>query len=93
MTAELAYSFVHTDQTQAIAPDRSSVESAAVVCDRSNDPFTRSVQRYFNFMSSRMLGDVREGFLNHPVETSPVCVGKEIERGIYVSLDLHATRT
>ena len=44
-------------------------------------------------MRSRMLGDVGEGLLNHPVETGPVSVGKMIERGIHVSLDLHATRS
>ena len=93
MTAELPYSFVHTDQTQAIAPNGSSVESAAVVRYGSNDPFPRSLQGHFNFMRSRMFGDVREGLLNDAVETSPVSVGKEIERGIYVSLDLHATRS
>jgi len=43
MAAKFPYSFVHTDQTQAIAPDRSSVESAAVIHDSSNDPFTSSL--------------------------------------------------
>ena len=92
MTAQLAYSFVHPDQTQAIPADRSSVESAAVIRDGSDHPFARSLQRHFNFMRTRMFGDVREGLLNHPIETSPVSVGKAVERGIYVRRDLHATR-
>src|SRR5205809_957371 len=69
MTAQLAYSFIHTDQTQAIAPGRSSVESAAVVRNGSNHPFARSLQRHFNFMRARMFGYVRQGLLNHSVET------------------------
>ena len=93
MTAELPYPLVHTDQTQPIVADRSSVESAAVIRDRSKDPFTRGLQGHFNFVRTRMLGDVGEGFLNHPVETGPVGVGKAIERGIDVSLNLHATRS
>jgi len=44
MAAEFPYTFVHTHQAQTIAPDRSSVESAAVIGNGSDDPFTRCLQ-------------------------------------------------
>ena len=93
MSAKLSYTFLHTHEAQAIAPQRSGVESAAVIGHGSHDPSTSCLQRDFDSMRSGMLGDIRESLLNHSVETSAVGVGKVIERGIQRSLDLYATRS
>ncbi len=92
MSTKLSYPFLHAHQAQAIAPDRYGVKSAPIIPDGSDDPTAGCLQRDFNSMRSRMLGDVGEGLLNHPVEASAVGVGKLIERGIQSSPDLHATR-
>src|SRR5258708_7286563 len=79
MAPQLPHSLLHPHPAQALAANRGGVESTAIIHDGAGHPSSCSLQGHAHLVRSRMLGDVCEGFLNHPVETGPVSLGQKIE--------------
>jgi len=86
--ANLADSFLHTEQTEASALLCGAIESAAVIHHESDYPIVCPPNRNIDVMSGRVPRHVGQRLLHDSIYAGAVGVGKLIESRVNIRVDL-----